>query len=274
MVFVPSDVINIIITIIRDTPPPTEKCSVVRNDECAKLAPYATVSRQWQAIVERIIWQRQLRIDYAGGWLAQLKAFTSGTPDRRARVGYIRRLLWQPEINWAELREKAVADGAYNAQIYSEQHDRQCQASLHDLFELLHAWKDRQANIELSLWFRDHIYARVEDDVRNITQEQWESLDYYQLWKTGNAIHQVYLTAEDIQKLPTLPQVTSLTLLHIENTILRPLSFFHILSRLPHVRHISGGEGGLLQPRALRVLADQRQGTVITFCHVDIVDII
>ncbi|KAJ5264675.1 hypothetical protein N7505_007468 [Penicillium chrysogenum] len=143
--------------------------------------------------------------------------------------------------------------------MFSERHDRQCQASLRDLFELLHTWKDRQANVELSLWFSGHTYARGEDDVRNITQEQWESLDYYQLWKTGNAIHQVYLTAEDIQKLPRLPQVTSLILLDIDTTILRPLSFFYILGRLPHVRHISGGEGGSLQPRALRVLTDQRQ---------------
>lgn len=224
--------------------------------------------------MERIIWQRQLRIDYAGGWLAQLKAFTSGTPDRRARVGYIRRLLWEPEINWDHLREKAVADGANNAQMFSERHDRQCQASLRDLFELLHTWKDRQANVELSLWFSGHTYARGEDDVRNITQEQWESLDYYQLWKTGNAIHRVYLTAEDVKKLPRLPQVTSLILFDIDTTILRPLSFFHILGRLPHVRHISGGEGGSLQPRALRVLTDQRQGTVISFCHVDIIDIV
>jgi hypothetical protein len=274
MVFVPSDVIHIIVTIIRDTPRPKKKRSVFGNEERTKIAQYATVSRQWQAVVERVIWQRQLRIDYAGGWLAQLKAFTSGTSDRRARVGYIRRLLWEPEINWDHLREKAVADGADKAQKFSERHDRQCQASLRDLFELLHTWKDRQVNVELSLRFNGHTYARGEDDVRNITQEQWESLDYYQLWKTGNAIHQVYLTAEDIQKLPRLPQVTSLILLDIDTTVLRPLSFFHILSRLPHVRHISGGEGGSLQPRALRVLTDQRQGTVISFCHVDIIDIV
>ncbi|CAG8308173.1 unnamed protein product [Penicillium nalgiovense] len=259
MVFVPSDVIHIIVTIIRDTPRPKKKRSVFRNEERAKVAQYATVSRQWQAVVERVIWQRQLRIGYAGGWLAQLKTFTSGTPDRRARVGNIRRLPWEPEINWDHLREKAVADGADNAQMFSERHDLQCQASLRDLFELLYTWKDRQANVELSLRFSGHTYARGEDDVRNITQEQWESLDYYQLWKTGNAIHQVYLTAEDIQKLPRLPQVTSLILLDIDTTILRPLSFFHILGRLPHVRHISGGEGGSLQPRALRVLTDQRQ---------------
>jgi hypothetical protein len=274
MVFVPSDVIYIIITIIRDTPPPKKKRIVCRNDERAKLAPYATVSRQWQAVVEHIIWQRQLRINRAGDWLARLKAFTSGTPDRRARVGYIRRLLWEPEINRDHLHDKAVADGVDNAKMFCERHDRQCQASLRNLFELLHTWKDRQANIELSLWFYDEIYARVGDDVMNITQEQWESLDHYQLWKTGNAIHQVYLTAEDIQKLPPLPQVTSLILHDINYTTLRPLSFFHILGRLPHVGQIFGGEGGSLQPEALRGLTDQRQGTVICVCHVDIIDIV
>jgi hypothetical protein len=265
-------VIYIILTIIRDTPPPKKQtpkkqCSVFRNEERAKLAPYATVSRQWQAIVERIIWERQLHIDHAGGSLAQLKAFTSGTPDRRARVGHIRRLLRQPEVNRNEVRRKADEDGAYNAQIYSEQHNRQCQASLRDLFELLHSWKDLQTDIELSLWFSGSIYAWADDDIRNIKQEQWESLYHYQLWKTGNATHQVHLTAEDIQKLPTLPQVTSLIVLHAEDTILRPLSFFHILGRLPHVRHISGGEGGSLRPRALRALTDQRQGTVITLSY-------
>ncbi|KAJ5844776.1 hypothetical protein N7534_008445 [Penicillium rubens] len=226
---------------------------VFGNEERTKIAQYATVSRQWQAVVERVIWQRQLRIDYAGGWLAQLKAFTSGTSDRRARVGYIRRLLWEPEINWDHLREKAVADGADNAQKFSERYDRQCQASLRDLFELLHTWKDRQVNVELSLRFNGHTYARGRTTL-GISRKNNGSL-----WITTSCGKQVYLTAEDIQKLPRLPQVTSLVLLDIDTTVLRPLSFFHILSRLPHVRHISGGEGGSLQPRALRVLTDQRQ---------------
>jgi hypothetical protein len=35
------------------------------------------------------------------------------------------RILWEPEINWDHLREKAVADGADKAQKFSERHDRQ-----------------------------------------------------------------------------------------------------------------------------------------------------
>ncbi|KAL4934857.1 hypothetical protein BDV06DRAFT_208157 [Aspergillus oleicola] len=79
MVHLPTELIELIVKNIESDPPPEYGVQ-----EAVKLAPYTAVSRQWRAVVERVIW---LEIElWRRGSLALLKKYTSGDIYRCARV--------------------------------------------------------------------------------------------------------------------------------------------------------------------------------------------
>jgi hypothetical protein len=266
MVSLPAEVITLIVALIRDALPPKKPRSPFGN--CAKplkLAQYAIVSRQWQAIVERMIWQ-QITINKKGS-LQQLKGFTSSDSYRHARAGYIRHILWSPEINRRDLHTKTQGSDDVRVQLLPDYYSHQCQSSILDLFELLDAWKDNQTNMELSLWLSDDDYIDVGDD-EEIEQEEWESLNIDQLWRKGKVPNSLHLTADGIQNVPILPYITCFRLHEVRDSNVRPSAFFRFLSRFPHVQHVSSGEGRFVPRGALQALADQRQG--ISLSHLSI----
>lgn len=266
MVSLPAEVIQLIVALIRDAPPPKKPRSPFGNRaKPAKLSQYAIVSRQWQAIVERMIWQ-QITINKEGS-LEQLKDFTSGDSYRRARAGYIRHILWWPEINRQDLHAKTQGDDDARVQLLPDWYLQQCQSSILDLFELLDAWKDHQTNMKLSLWLNYDDYLEVGDD-EEIEQEECESLNIDQLWRKGKVPNFLHLTADDIRNVPTLPYITCFRLHEVRYSNVRPSAFFRFLSRFPHVQHVSSGEGRLVPRGALQALADQRQG--ISLSHLSI----
>lgn len=266
MVSLPAEVIQLIVALIRDAPPPKKPRSPFENRaKPAKLAQYAIVSRQWQAIVERMIWQ-QITINKKGS-LEQLKEFTSGDSYRRAKAGYIRHILWSPEINRRDLHAKTQGDDDVRVQLLPDWYLQQCQSSILDLFELLDAWKDHQTNMELSLWLSDDDYLDVGDD-EEIEQEEWESLNIDQLWRKGKVPNFLHLTTDDIQNMPTLPYIRCFRLHEVRDSNIRPSAFFRFLSRFPHVQHVSSGEGRFVPRGALQALADQRRG--ISLSHLSL----
>lgn len=266
MVSLPAEVIQLIVTLIRDAPPPKKPRSPFGNRaKPAKLAQYTIISRQWQEIVERMIWQ-QINISKKGS-LEQLKELTSGDSYRRARAGYIRHILWSPEINTQELHAKTQGNDDVRVQLLPDWYLQQCQSSIIDLFELLDAWKDHQTNMELSLWLSDDNYLDVGDD-EEIEQEEWESLNLDQLWRKGKVPNLLHLTADAIQNVPTLPYITCFRLHEVRDSNVRPSAFFRFLSHFPHVQHVFSGEGRVVPRGALQALADQRQG--ISHSHLSI----
>lgn len=272
-----AEVIQLIVALIRDAPPPKKPRSPFGNRATpAKLAQYAIVSCQWQAIVERMIWQK-ISINKKGS-LEQLREFTSGNSYRRAREGYIRHILWSPEINRRDLHAKTQGDDV-RVQLLPDWYFQQCQSSILDLFKLLEAWKDRQTNLGLSLWLSDDDYLDVGDD-EEIERQEWESLNIDQLWRTGQVPNFLHLTAYDIQNVSTLPYDTCFKLHEVRDSNVRPSAFFRLLSRFPHVQHVSSGQGRLVPRGALQALADQRQGISLSLpsictdysCRAEIVD--
>ncbi|OJJ78801.1 uncharacterized protein ASPGLDRAFT_78010 [Aspergillus glaucus CBS 516.65] len=198
-----------------------------------KLAQYAVISRQWQAIVERIIWQ-QISVVKLGS-VEKLHQFTSGDSYRRARAGYIRHILWWPKIEWGDF----IAKFQGNDELYAGYY-QQCLSSIRNIFQLLSSWEGQLSDISLSFWLGDNDYLSITDE--EIEQEVMESLTLDQLCKMSRIPHLLHLTANDFQDIPTLPFIKSFRLHDYEGTVVRPSVFFHILNCFPHVKHVSFGE--------------------------------
>lgn len=260
MAFLPAELIEHIVICIRDVPPPKNERSVFQpRGQPAKLALYATVSRRWQTVVERIIWQRIHLLYRKSGSIRLLEQFTSGDPYRRARVDYIRHILWVPEMNWTDLHEGTKGDGNMRAQLLPGWYNEQFQKSLSELFELLHSWRFQKTDMELSISSTAGDYVRDGDD-EPLEREEWESLNIDQLWQRGQVPYFIHATDVYFQSLPSLPYITSLKLFGADDSDFRPSTFLRLLTRLSHVQHVCGGEGRSIPKDALKALVDQRQG--------------
>ncbi|KAI9932457.1 hypothetical protein ASPWEDRAFT_166111 [Aspergillus wentii DTO 134E9] len=257
MASLPTEIIHPIVSFLYITPDSGSFTYRTR----IKIADYATISRQWQAAVEAILWNRiKLLYGNHGDALEKLHQFTSGTADRRARAGYIRTLVWSPEINWGDLLDETGSDhAAYANRVHGFYHDQFC-ASLKDVFNMLDSWKDRQSNLELSLWVSDNDLLDPGNEA--IEDEEMASLTTTDLWTRGQIPHSLHLTEDDIQDLPTLPFVRSFTVHDSGMTTVSPSAFFGILSRCPHVKHVAAGEGDFIPKSALLGLREQRQDVV------------
>ncbi|KAL4783344.1 hypothetical protein BJX76DRAFT_368471 [Aspergillus varians] len=262
MAFLPAELNNLIVGFIRDAPPPKNQHTVFRGFvRPAKLAQYAAVSRQWQAIVERMIW-REISIMKVGS-LDQLKELTSVDPHRCARRGYIRRIIWSPEFKMGELSDQVRGDKSLRVQRLPDWYLRQFRRSLLALFQVLDTWKDRNTDLEFSPWLGGGEYIEIPDeDQAEIEYEEWVSLDLDRLWRKGEVAYSLHLTADEVEDIPSLPHITCFSLEDIGDTDVRPSTFFHLLTRFPHVRHVSGGESRWISPKALQALLDQRQELV------------
>lgn len=140
MVILPNEIIYLIFTYLKGEIGYENKRSPFDKHGPPKLAQYAVISRQWQAIVERIIWQ-QISVVKLGS-VEKLHQFTSGDSYRRARAGYIRHILWWPKIEWGDF----IAKFQGNDEHYAGYH-QQCLSSIRNMFQLLSPWEGQLSDI-------------------------------------------------------------------------------------------------------------------------------
>ncbi|KAL3451478.1 hypothetical protein BJX65DRAFT_293459 [Aspergillus insuetus] len=233
------------------------------------LASYATLSRSWQAAVERIIWQ-----DIKLGWgrsLVQLKEYTSapssvntssqdhdahGAYYRRERIRYIRAMTWTWDPDRSPLQDtKDELPEGYN---------KHFQASLVELFTLLESWRDMKANtgMDLALYLGRNTFIDLPDEVQWALQPsvaELATLSIDQLWHRALIPHQLHLSPASVHELPMLPYITCFGLHEPDDSDVYPSVFFGLLSRLPNVKRVYGGEGRAILGGAWKALIEQRQ---------------
>ncbi|KAI9926940.1 hypothetical protein MW887_003318 [Aspergillus wentii] len=191
--------------------------------------------------------------------LGKLQEFTTGRSDRRARVAYIRKLIWSPDIDWSDVGDRTEGDDTLKATVLPVSYNRQICSQLRILFDMLDGWKDRQSNLELSLSVSDEEYA-CETDM-DTTLEEMASFTTNDLWRRAWIPHFFQVTEDNVKDLPILPFVTSFTMDDDRNT-LSPSAFFHMLSRFPRVSHISAAESGDPPSAAILGLRERRQDVI------------
>ncbi|KAL3456431.1 hypothetical protein BJX64DRAFT_296675 [Aspergillus heterothallicus] len=247
MMHLPAEIIQLIVEFLRDFPAP-------KDDPNQKhyIAPYALISRQWQAVVERIIWH-QVTIKGTEFSLELLKQLTSGDAHRCARVGYMRHLVWlaADPVSWKRWLE--ARDGNPSRQ-YSDWYDEQFSDALQRLFKLLDGWRDQETSLELSLRISGHWVQRHEP-----SGEEWPTVTLEQVWRRGLEPYPPHLSDDALSHLPALPYITSFRVHDAWICSNRPSTFLGLLSRFPRVRYVCGGEGHGIPPQAHRALLDQRQ---------------
>ncbi|KAL2828843.1 hypothetical protein BJY01DRAFT_228213 [Aspergillus pseudoustus] len=265
MVHLPAELIHQIVGYIQISHPREEEYGWSRSvPPNTSLAPYATVSRQWQAVVESIVWQRVTLSKW--GSLEQLRQLTSkDDPDRSVRIRYIRELGWADcMVDWSDVNEKTSwgRDETLCAQLFPEWYDRAFYRSLSDLFQLLDEWKEQKtaSSMELSLWLDGGDLLPCKNNADAIVdRSECASLNVPALWRRFQIPYQAQLAREDIAALPIIPYITSVTLPNIDSCEIGPSAFLGLLSRFPRLRHVSGGEGRSIPRAALRALADRRR---------------
>lgn len=178
MAILPNEIIYLIFTYLKGEIGYENKRSPFDKHDPPKLAQYAVISRQWQAIVERLIWQKISVVKL--GSVEKLHQVTSGDSYRRARAGYIRHILWWPKIERGDFIAKFQGNNELYADLLPKWYHQQCLSSIRNMFQLLSSWEGQLSDISLSFWLGDNDYLSITDEIE---QEVMESLTLDQLCK-------------------------------------------------------------------------------------------
>ncbi|OJJ74820.1 hypothetical protein ASPBRDRAFT_27815 [Aspergillus brasiliensis CBS 101740] len=192
------------------------------------LARYSVVSRQWQSVVESIIWKRICLQGHL--WVSQLVTYTTGDDFRCARVGYIRHILWQPLIVLPRVTDPIYHTNSNDA-LY-EWYDTQYHNALRPLFLVLQTWEEQHPGLELV--FRD--WSPACGAVRPRITENSSLRD---ILIGDRGVLPACLTATHLEDYPSLPCVRSIGVLGTSRSVVMLSSFGLIFKRLPNVRHAS-----------------------------------
>ncbi|KAE8151452.1 hypothetical protein BDV25DRAFT_171472 [Aspergillus avenaceus] len=229
-----------------------------------KLAQYSIVSRRWQASVERAIWD-QITLNCSNSHsIKDLVRLTSGSVERHARVGYIRRILFRPDTScqWPEVDAlsdtSSTDENELQAKVLPRKHARQCLRELKELFKLLHFWRSQNYHISLSIWAPDGEFLDIREN-EDLSNHFIASLNTQQLLQYGQIPHWVAFDHGDVGNLPTLPSIKRLKIEDIDHSTFRPSAMCHLVSLLPEVKQLSLGENGSVQGAALEGLRELRQ---------------
>lgn len=234
-----------------------------RKQRSPKLNQCTVISRQWQAIVERMIWRR-IRVDS----VQRLQQFTSDDPYRRARVGYIQHIHWWVGC-WRDLPVKAQIHGNHDdneiyAQALQDWYQRSFLSCLRSMLQVLGSWEDRADGISLSLGFSQDLYVGSPPE-KEITPDEKASMSLYQLCRLSQVPCLLDLTGRDLQDMSMVSSVGAFELYDHERAMLQPSAFFHILSHFPCAKHVVFGESWVIPQDALQALFSQRKGQYIPF---------
>ncbi|RHZ67978.1 uncharacterized protein CDV56_109650 [Aspergillus thermomutatus] len=227
--------------------------------ESGSLATYTVVSRRWQAILEPMIWKQIVILKPDA--LERLEEYTSDKPHRIARIKWVRRILWEPYVNFAlaeRLREGMKDYPKALACVLPYQYPSLYRQAFAGIFRILGRWESEcdDSMVELFLTV-EHLECPPK---LSLSEWNWDVEDatVEELWRMDLIVHLVHLTTQDASAYPILRNVRSLSLEPCM-TNMRPSAFFQLLSRLPNVRHVSAGESVFILPFALRALRAERR---------------
>lgn len=235
----PREIINLIVLYLREEPTPVDKQYANPDPKSYRyvdlppvwhpynLAQYSVVSRQWQGIVEPIIWKRVCLQGSPGA--LKLVTYTTGDDFRCARVGYIRHILWRPFFTLPN-----VTDPIYHTKSNDplfEWYDNQYRSELRTLFLVLESLGDQHPGLELILCDLSP-YSRYV--VRNT-----ESPSLRDLMLRWSGALPACLRAKHIEDFPSPTCVRSLRVLRTGGSFVMLSSHGLILERLPNVSHAS-----------------------------------
>jgi hypothetical protein len=134
-----------------------------------------------------------------------------------------------------------------------------------ELFALLDSWRDMKANtgMELALYLGRNAFIDLPDEVQWALQPsvaELATLSIDQLWHRALIPHHLHLSPASVQALPMLPYITCFGLHEPDDNDVSPSVFLGLLSRLPNVKRVYGGEGHAIPGGAWKALVEQRQG--------------
>ncbi|KAL4965805.1 uncharacterized protein BDV14DRAFT_199579 [Aspergillus stella-maris] len=227
----------------------------------SKLAPYVTISRQWQAIVEPIIW-RKIKI-WKPGSMDLLRQYTSGDAYRCARPTYIEYLNWSAAslVNRGSLYAITQWDLNVHQKVFPDWITGQHQKLLSELFHLLKTWEDVKSRMKLAINLADchSAYSHGSKRWSDLEWDEWKSSTLDQLWQKGQYNYCLDLNDDLVRSFPVIPYIT---IFKLPDAGTRSATFFRLLTRFPNVRDVRGGEGYDIPSRAYVALQEQRQGIV------------
>ncbi|GAD92251.1 predicted protein [Paecilomyces variotii No. 5] len=195
----------------------------------SSVAPYATVSRDWQAIIERYTFST-LRLNNR----RRLEEFRQITARDKRRRSYIRKikLTVQLESYYAELRREfeTPEEHSRNNKIFEE--------TILSLLRYLATWSENRAGIKLSIAAQslsDSIYDGFEEVRRK------ENILSNDLLHRRFERSYLQVQEDNMRKIPAVNVITKLKVIggHAGDRLIQPVSCAIIASRLPRLHSIS-----------------------------------
>ncbi|KAL1870073.1 hypothetical protein Plec18167_007591 [Paecilomyces lecythidis] len=192
------------------------------------LVPYATVNRDWQAIIESITFATIYMDDQQ-----RLEEFEQIMTRKKERQSYIRTIYFTVELESYDLelrREyETPEEHSRNNKIFEE--------TILFLFRALATWPEHTAGIKLQIDARslsDSFWGDPDETIR----EQNE-LPHGNLFDARFERSYLQIQEENLQKIPQVNVVTELVVRGcMEHRLIRPASCASIASRLPRLHTI------------------------------------
>ncbi|PLB51992.1 hypothetical protein P170DRAFT_506899 [Aspergillus steynii IBT 23096] len=231
------------------------------------LAPYTVISRQWQAAVEKLIWEKVVLLDEEG--LQSLEQYTSGNLYRCMRRMHIRHMIVDASIGIPRTNPPSSQVPKSIANDFPTVHNHKYRNLIVRLFGLLHSWTSGPyVTPGIDLWLGGGGPYTKEGVLKVIDGQVLKSLSVDELYEQNQMSHLFHLTSEDVSDIPNVSCVKSFNVREIANTPVafrrkfshvRPSAYFQTLSCLSGVKRAWGRETYVIPPDAIRALQEHRQ---------------
>lgn len=274
MPFVPTEILQIVVSHLESSwfHPNTFKNPVRRRPDVIfskwsslHLASYTSFSRQWQGVVERLIWKRIVltRSDSVD----KFRQFSSGNSSHRAH--FVRYILWNNAI-YGETKEdenlfrteRMLSDGL---ETWVRFYQQKWLPSLRKLFIFLNSWGETHPGVSLALSSRKQYWREwIPDDENEMGLEDPAYLTADELFEDQEIPYPIRLTEDALLDFPGPPYVKDLELYNWKNSTIRLDVFCRIAKSLPSIATARAGEGDHIPPYAALAILERRLSEYLT----------